>query len=652
VDSSGNVFFVENGDSRIREVDTKGNINTVVGNGTAGFAGDGSQATNAELNWPTGLALDSSNNIYIADTLNARIRKVAGNNITTIAGNGGLSYSGDNGPATQAQLNSPWGVAADAAGNFYVADTYNHVVRKVAKNGIITPFAGTGKAGNGGDGGAATGAQLNLPQGLAVDAAGNVYIADSGNNKVRRVSTDGNIKTVAGSGTSGSGGDGGSATAAQLNGPLGVAVDAAGNLYIADFGSNKVRQVSSSGTITTLAGVGTQGYTGDGNAATSAQLNLPQGVAVDNSGSVYIADTGNSVVRKVSGGVIKTVAGSGIPGHAGDLGPATSALLSNPTGVAVDAIGNIYIGDGGTNVRKVFPSGTIVSIAGNATHGYSGDGGVATSAQMNNPSQVALDANGNLYVADTGNNAIRLLQFTSSGIKINAVTNGASNQTGAIAPGEVVVLYGAALGPAQLVQFQPNSDGSVPLTTGGTSVVINGAFAPVLYSSASQVGAVVPFGVTGSQAQVFVQYNGESSAPVTVGVADAAPAVFTLNASGTGQAAAINNQDGSINGSSHPANAGAYVSLYATGFGQTNPPGQDGAPSVVPLPLAVPTPTVTIGGKTANVNYAGGAPNIVQGVMQVNAQVPAGLTAGDAPVVILVNKTATQNGVTVAVSGN
>ena len=243
------------------------------------------------------MAVDSAGNLYIADSLNCRIRKVAsGGNISTFAGNGTLSYSGDGSAASQAQLNTPQGVAADSSGNLYIADTLNNVVRKVSPNGTISNFAGNGGAGSSGDGSAATSAQLHGPQGLAVDAAGNLYIADTLNAKVRKVSAaSGVITTVAGSGTPGYGGDGGAAASAQLNLPIGVAVDSSGNLYIADFGNSRVRKVSASGAIIgTVAGNGSTGYSGDGGPAAKAQLNGPQGVAVDAAGNLYIADTENN----------------------------------------------------------------------------------------------------------------------------------------------------------------------------------------------------------------------------------------------------------------------------------------------------------------------------------------------------------------------
>jgi sugar lactone lactonase YvrE len=331
--------------------------------------------------------------------------------ITTFAGTGVFGFSGDGGSATSANLNTPVGVAVDAQGNLYIADTGNNRVRKVAAKldafgniipgGIITTFAGSGVAGFSGDGGPATTARLSSPWGVAVDGQGNVYIADEANNRVREVNGAGTITTVAGGGSTF--GDGGPATSAQLSQPMGVAVDGQGNFYIADRGNSRVRKVTSGGTITTLAGTGVSGYSGDGGAASAAKVNLPAGVAADGPGNVYIADTNNHRVRKVDTfGIISTFAGSGVFGFSGDGGPATVAQLATPTGVALDAQGNLLIADdGNARVRRVDLGGTITTIAGNGTCCSSGlgDGGPATSAQLLDPRGVALDAKGNLYIA-------------------------------------------------------------------------------------------------------------------------------------------------------------------------------------------------------------------------------------------------------------
>ena len=333
-------------------------IRTVAGNGANGYAGDGGAATDAQLFDPWGLAVDGSGNLYIADQLNNRLRKVAPDGtITTLAGTGTSGYTGDGSAATSAKLYHPCGVALDSAGNLYIADTANHVVRKVATGGTITTVAGSGTAGFAGDGAAATSAQLNTPIGLAVDAAGNLYIADSGNLRIRKVAAGGTITTVAGNGFSGRSGDGGAATSASLGNPQGVAVDAAGNLFIADTFNNVIRKVASDGAITTVAGNGAYGYSGDGDAATSAALSYPKTVLVDAAGNLYIVDSFNSRIRLVTAdGTITTVAGTGWFGDGGDGGPANDAQFRFPSGLALDAAGNLYVADTqNSRVRRLTP---------------------------------------------------------------------------------------------------------------------------------------------------------------------------------------------------------------------------------------------------------------------------------------------------------
>ena len=322
-------------------------ITTVAGNGSQGPYVEGGAATNSSLYSPSGVALDAAGNLYIADRGNNRIREVGANGIiSTVAGNGTNGYSGDGGAATNANLNSPYGVAVDSSGNLYVADTGNHRIRKVAANGVISTVAGKGTAAYSGDGGTATNASLNSPYGLAVDSSGSLYVADTGNQRIRKVAASGSISTVAGKGGAGYTGDNGAATNANVNSPYGVALDAFGNLYIADRSNNRIRKVATNGIITTVAGETGAGYSGDGGAATSASLYYPGGVAVDLSGDLYIADTDNNGIRFVNtNGIITTAAGNGAAGYSGDGGAATNAGLDLPSGAALDALGNLYIAD-------------------------------------------------------------------------------------------------------------------------------------------------------------------------------------------------------------------------------------------------------------------------------------------------------------------
>ena len=327
--------------------------------------------------------------------------------ITTVAGSGSSSFSGDGGAAVSAALQVPLGVATDTLGNFYFADTYNNKIRKVNPSGIISTIAGSLVAAFGGDGGPATAAHLNHPVGIAVDASLNIYIADEYNFRIRKISPDGIISTIAGSSTSSFSGDGGPATAANFNSPVGVAVDNIGNIYIADNSTHTIRVINSSGIIHTIAGTGTSGYSGDGGAASAATLNEPYGVAVDTSGNIYVADQGNQRIRKVNtSGIISTVAGTGTYGFTGDGGPATAAEVASPWSVAVDRPGNVYIVTG-NHVREVTTSGIISTFAGLGPSGFSGDGGDATAAELYFPNGAATDAAGNLYIADAYNNRVR-----------------------------------------------------------------------------------------------------------------------------------------------------------------------------------------------------------------------------------------------------
>ena len=332
-----------------------GVITRVAGTGTPGNSGDDGPATDARLNSPASVAVTADGGFLIADAGNSVVRKVsAAGVITRVAGTGGVGNSGDDGPATDAEVNEPIGVAVTADGGFLIAEILNSVVRKVSAAGVITRVAGTGTAGNSGDDGPATDAQLNEPIGVAVTADGGFLITDVGNNVVRKVSAAGVITRVAGTGTAGNSGDDGPATDARLNSPASVAVTADGGFLIVDAGNNVVRRVSAAGVITRVAGTGGLGNSGDDGPATDAQLNKPFGVAVTADGGFLITDAGNNMVRKVSAaGVITRVAGTGTAGNSGDDGPATDARLNSPAGVAVTADGGFLITDGGTVVRKV-----------------------------------------------------------------------------------------------------------------------------------------------------------------------------------------------------------------------------------------------------------------------------------------------------------
>ncbi|HEV8132808.1 MAG TPA: IPT/TIG domain-containing protein [Acidobacteriota bacterium] len=415
-----------------------GQITTVAGGST--LFGDGTLAQSAFLRQPSAIAVDGNGNFYIADQFNHRIRKVDPRTgiIVTVAGAGQLGFDGDNGSATVASLNSPQGVAVDLFGNLYIADTGNHRVRKVdARRGIITTLAGNGQRGFSGDDGLGSNAALNSPQAVAVDFLGNVYIADTGNHRIRKVEgSTGIITTAAGTGQAGFSGNGGQGPEAALNFPAGVAVDFLGNLYIADSANNRVRKVSGqTGIITNVAGSSEEaGFFGDAGPAVEASLSTPLGVAADSAGNFYIADTGNNRIRKVEvlTGTINTVAGSGQRAFSGDNGPATMAALAFVQSLTIDAAGDLYIADRDNNrVRRVDArTGSIATVAGIGLLD-SGDNGPATAAVLTIPlgQGLAVDFSGNIFFSDTQNNRIRKVD-ARTGIISTAVGTGEAGFSG------------------------------------------------------------------------------------------------------------------------------------------------------------------------------------------------------------------------------
>ena len=413
--------------------------------------GDGGPAAMAQIGAIQGIAADRWGNLYLSDTDHHRVRKVSTSGIiATIAGTGEAGFSGDGGPALAAQLNLPYGIAVDYAGYVYVADLGNNRVRKIAPDGTISTVAGTGAAGFSGDGGLAVDARLQTPRNLAVDSSGNLYIAEFAGHRIRRVASDGRISTVAGTGIAGFGGDGGPAAAAQLGYPAGLAVDRNGALYIADSQNNRIRKVAKGVIVTALGGVpGTsmatpiavtvdpagnlyvadssflvraytpaaawvdfagsagQGYSGDGGPAAKAQLTQPRDLAASPTGGLFIAD-GVRVRFVDTGGLIRTAAGDGFVHAVGDGGPASAAILNQPSSVALDGSGNLYIADTGTQrVRQVRPDGTTGTLAGTGLPGDGGDGGPAAAAPLNFPMGVAVDSWGNVAIADSYNHRIR-----------------------------------------------------------------------------------------------------------------------------------------------------------------------------------------------------------------------------------------------------
>ncbi len=327
-------------------------ISTVVGTGISGDNGISGPATAAAIDFAIGVVTDNVGNLYFADGNNNKIKKVdTAGIITTIAGTGTAGFFGDNGLATVAQLSDPYDVALDDTGNIYIADFGNQRIRKINTSGIITTYAGTGTGGYTGDGVAATSVGIWNPTDICTDHDGNLFISDNGNQRIRKVDASGIISTYVGNGAAGYSGDSSAATAAQINFPGGIKMDKNDNLYLADFGNNCIRKITAAGIIYTIAGTGVAGFAGDGAAAVSAQLHRPSAVCTDTSDNIFIADAQNYRVRKIdASGIITTIAGTGTAGYSGDGGPATAARISSPGGLYADKMGNLFISDG-TNYR-------------------------------------------------------------------------------------------------------------------------------------------------------------------------------------------------------------------------------------------------------------------------------------------------------------
>jgi sugar lactone lactonase YvrE len=404
VDSAGNVYVADTWNHTIREVTPGGVVTTLAGRAGSSGSGDGTGSA-AQFNAPSGVAVDSAGNVYVADYWNSTIRKVTpGGVVTTLAGVAGSPGSAD-GAGSAAQFNGPSGVAVDSAGNVYVADYWNSTIRKVTPGGVVTTLAGLAGS-SGSTDGAGSAARFYGPSGVAADGAGNVYVADSYNCTIREVTPGGVVTTLAGLAGKWGSADG-PGSAARFNGPSGVAVDSAGNVYVADYGNFTIRKVTPGGVVTTLAGLAGSSGTADG-PGSAGRFNWPSGVAVDGAGNAYVADTLNCTIRKVTpGGVVTTLAGVAGWGWSGD-GTGSAASFWHPRGVAADSAGNVYVADtGNSTIRKVTPGGVVTTLAGLPLNVGSADG-TGRAARFNGPSGVAVDSAGIAYVADTGNNTIRI----------------------------------------------------------------------------------------------------------------------------------------------------------------------------------------------------------------------------------------------------
>jgi len=638
---TGQLYIADTNNDAIRLVTATTPLNlskmqTVAGNGRAGFSGDGGPAKVAELFAPRAVYVDSSQNIYIGDTGNSFVRLVVAltGDIDAFAGNGTLGFSGDGSAATSASLNNPAGVAADGAGNIYIADTASNAIRQViASSGLIQTISGRGGAAcnSFGNGGSATNALLCNPSAVFVDGNGNVFIADTGNHVVREiVALTGIIQIVAGISTNpGFSGDTGFATQAQLHSPSGVFVDGSGNIFIADTGNDAIREVvAATSKIQTVAGIGTSsGYSGDNGPATSAQINSPGDVYLDGFGNIYIADTGNNVIREVfatglNAGKITTVAGDHAlpPGYSGDAGSPTAAQLNGPKGVVVDPSGSLFIADTNNHVIREVPVGTgkIQTVAGNNIAAFAGDGGAPTKASLHSPVGMALDHLGGIFIADSANNRIRdasalvpvatvTLSTPSLAFNNQVITTTSASQpvmvsnTGS-AP---LVIFSIAPTGTNATSFGQTNNCGTGLAA-GLSCTVNVTFTPQAIGS---LGANLSVFDSAPSSPQTVALSGTGVSPITL---NPTGLTFTLEVNGT------SSQPQSVMLTNNQAVTLNFTSIAITGanlasFSQTNtcgtsvPAGGNCTVSVIFNPTAT-------GSNSANITFMDDAPGGMQTV--------------------------------------
>ena len=812
------VYIADYGNSRVRRVKSDNTIDTIAGTGSTRFSGDGGPAASAAVD-AYQIAAAADGTIYLADSFFQRVRRITpAGIISTMAGNGSFGFAGDGGPAGAAQFDAPHAVAVDVAGNVYIADTRNHRLRRITiGNSIIDTIGGRNRFG--GEAVQASLALLTEPQDVGYDAAGNLYFADSGNHCVRRVGRDGLVTIVAGiGGAAGRGGENIPATLSRLDNPNAIAVDSDGTVYISDRGNARIRRVDPAGNIATITnqfylpnGLALQtlqkrlyftdalrsqvlrmdlstsipevsaiagvfnfaaGYAGDGGPATAARLRSPAGIAVAPNGDVYFADAGNQRLRRVdSGGTITTIAGNGEIEILPSDGPITSAVLSLPGRVAIDAQSNIFVSEAFNRIRRI-SAGRIDTIAGEFLSGFSGDSGPARQAKLNGPAGLAVAPDGSVVFADSFNHRLRRLTVgtapviptpaVATRLEIRAGNNqtgsvsrllpqalsvaslsatnttvaatpvafavtagaatlsAASANTGSDGVASITVTLGATVGPVQItarsgaltpvvfsltataaapppvtvvlpiisrggilgvgvsvpavstisprgiitifgqnfletgiagrrVDFTTESAGGLlPTRLLGVCVEIGGVRAPMLDAFGTQLNVVVPM-IAGPTAAVRVirrcdQPDAVISAPETVPVAPAAPEFLysQLNLDGRNPVAAVNAVNGALIGPASlpgfvPAQPGDILTIYATGFGATDPAFAPGgtSPGVAAVTASVRIRIGTVDLTPADILYSGASPGLL--IYQVNLRVPAGLPSGNLPVQIFLN---------------
>jgi uncharacterized protein (TIGR03437 family) len=730
------VFVADTSNARVRRIGADGNITTFAGNGLyASLPSEGQKATDLAFQFVGDVAVDAQGSVYVAGGSSGVVRIGPDGIVHIVAGTGGLTPA-DGAPALSVFLLAER-VAIDSSGVVYVVAPNNfqtltlwkitpdhifhrvsfrdvngllvtpegtvyistspHVVGIVSSPTTFTVIAGVPVTGYAGDGQNASQALFSQPAGLATDKAGNLFIVDG--NRVRKLSTDGTIQTYAGDGTSGSSGnagpagDGGPAIHAQLNFPTEIAVDLHGNLYISDYGACRVRKVDLSGTITTFAGTGAPQYSYSAPGPATSNPVCPTGIAVDPQGNVYVGDPIRGDILKITTDgtmslfLVELVPGVQFPSQSVAhlaVDAAANLYYRDTTGIvrvspsgsragvpgsdlaltnrldqyfALDALGNVFVantdGYGGSHLRKIDANGSVSSVANGYSPNTSASDGPAFYNSVGNVAGMAIDKSGNLYFSDASRARVRMVAPCTAAVypffSGNTVVHGATYLRNYVSPGQVLAVFGSGLGPQQPAFGQATSGGRYPTKLAGVQVFVNSLPAPLLYVSASQINAVAPFELPpGYNASVQITYNDTPSELVAAGTSASVPGIFTASQNGQGQAAALN-QDGSVNSSTNPAHPGTVVRLYFTGAGQTSPAGADGALTGPIPPTPVLAVSARIGGQTADVVSTSGVEGVIEGVLQVKLRIPAGVTGDALTVELTVGATTSPSSATLAV---
>jgi len=532
VDNAGNVYVAEYYNQTIRKITSAGVVSTIAGStGILGSA-DGAGST-AQFNYPTSVAVDGAGNLYVADCYNFLVRKITpAGVVTTLAGLSGNGSADGTGPG--AQFLEPYYVAVDSSGNAYVTEYGNSTVRKITRDGVVSTLAGLAGSRGYTDGKGNT-ARFGRPEGVAVDGAGNVYVADYSYGNIRKIAPDGAVSTLAGlAGSYGS--TDGLGSAAQFSAPRGMALDSAGNLYVADSGNNTIRKITPAGLVTTLAG--TAGNSGNVDGTSSAAMfNSPKGVAVDSAGNVYVADSGNNTIRKITpGGVVTTLAG--LPGSSGYVdGTGNTARFYSPWGLAVDAAGNLFVADNGNHtIRKVSPSRVVTTIAGSAAYPGSADG-LGTAAQLNGPAGMVVDNAGTLYVVENKTNTILRLVPTGNASPTSCLS--ALSVRADIVAGQKLIVGFAMTGGAKQLLMRAIGPGLQPYMPAGS--VLAGDPYLELYDSQSRLiaandnwGGAPALAAAATSVSAFPLSTSSLDAVLMPAIDGVCSAQFSTTTSGTG----------------------------------------------------------------------------------------------------------------------